>query len=49
MKEKEARRELTRPMAQTPPWIIVATLEIRAMEVTDNNIGDALVLPELLN
>jgi hypothetical protein len=29
--------------------IDAATLEIRAMEVTDNSIGDAPVLPDLLN
>jgi hypothetical protein len=48
MEGEEARRPLSPPMAQGHLGIDAATLEIRAVGVTDNSIGDAPMLPKLL-
>ena len=48
-KTKKHGAEYRRQWRKVPLGIDASTLEIRAMEVTDDSIGDAPVLPALLN
>jgi hypothetical protein len=48
-KTKKYGAHYHRQWRKVHPGIDASTLEIRAMEVTDNSIGDAPVLPALLN
>lgn len=48
-KTKKHGAEYRRQWRKVHLGIDASTLEIRAMEVTDNSIGDALVLPALLD